>query len=120
MHYTNADLSTDKAQLVRARHLFRWTGEPDENGIPHTTGRDGAPNGHTIINFDGTQAVIDFKAARRPADYQMNIIAPEEVELNSEKTELVYVNVFNGSEKSKVQIRVGSDGDWVTLEKVFE
>jgi hypothetical protein len=97
-----------------------WSGEPDENGIPHSTGRDGAPNGHTIINFDGTQAVIDFKAARRPADYQMNVIAPEQVARNSDKTELVYVNVFNGSEKSKVQIRVGSDGDWITLKKVFE
>ena len=38
----------------------------DERGIPHTTMRDGAPNGYSIITFDGAKATFDFKASRFP------------------------------------------------------
>ena len=97
-----------------------WSGEPDEFGIPHTTMRDGAPNGYSIITFDGNQAIVDFKAARRSKDYQMNVIAPEVVDQNSDQKHQVYVNVFGGSEKSKVWMRIGAAGQWSELEKVFE
>ena len=55
-------------------------GAPDEQGIPHTTMRDGAPNGYSIFTFDGHDYAIEFRAARRPADHQMTIFAPEEVD----------------------------------------
>ena len=54
-----------------------WSGTKDENGIPHATMSDGAPNGYSIVTFDGNEYSIRFKAARRPADHQMNIYAPE-------------------------------------------
>lgn len=97
-----------------------WTGEPDEVGIPHTTMRDGAPNGYSIIHFDGVQATLDFHAARRPADYQMNVFAPERALATNEEAVAVYVNVFNGSEKSTVRMRLDNQGEWRTLKKVFE
>ena len=56
-----------------------WSGSPDERGIPHTMMADGAPNGYSIISFDGTEYDLDFRAAGRAASYQMNILAPEEV-----------------------------------------
>ncbi|MGD9857946.1 MAG: metallophosphoesterase N-terminal domain-containing protein, partial [Planctomycetaceae bacterium] len=31
-----------------------WSGAPDERGIPHTTMADGAPNGYSIMTFNGT------------------------------------------------------------------
>ncbi len=89
-----------------------WTGALDEVGIPHTTMRDGAPNGYGIFTFSGNQYSIRFKAARRPADYQMNIWAPWEVaSAETGNTEIV-VNVFGGTERSTVEIRLGEDAEW--------
>ena len=90
----------------------------DEVGIPHTTMRDGAPNGYSIITFDGNKHVLDFKAARQPASYQMNIHAPDAIKQVNNKKHLVYVNVFNGSAKSKVKMKIGKNGDWIELQKL--
>ena len=97
-----------------------WKGEKDERGIPHATMRDGAPNGYTIMSFDGTSHILDFKAARQPADYQFHIHAPNEVAASAAATTPVYVNVFNGSKDSSVRMRVGESGAWIVLEKVLE
>ena len=92
-----------------------WSGTPDERGIPHTTMADGAPNGYSILSFDGTKYELEFKAAGRPTDYQMEIHAPEEVALDKLDETTVYVNVFNGSERSKVEMSLDG-GDWVTMQ----
>lgn len=94
-----------------------WTGAPDEMGIPHTTMRDGAPNGYSFIDFDGSDYVITFKAARRPASHQMLIDAPPEVEAVIAHRHEVYVNVFNGSERSTVEMRLGDKGEWRKMDK---
>jgi C terminal of Calcineurin-like phosphoesterase/N terminal of Calcineurin-like phosphoesterase len=96
-----------------------WSGAPDERGIPHTTMADGAPNGYSIISFDGTQYRLDFKAAGRSADYQMEIHAPEVVPLDKLGETTVYVNVFNGSERSKVELSL-DDGDWMAMRQTRE
>lgn len=95
-----------------------WRGAPDENGIPHTTMRDGAPNGYSIFTFDGHKYTIDFRAARRPSDHQMNIFAAQEVAADATDRAEVLVNVFAGSERSTVEMRVGSTGAWVPLERL--
>lgn len=101
-----------------------FTGQPDELGIPHTTMRDGAPNGYAILNFDRRGARVEFKASRQPASYQMNIMTPETVaagDLGSASgSASVYVNVFNGSKRSQVQMRWNDRGPWLPLEKVLE
>jgi hypothetical protein len=92
-----------------------WGGLEDEYGIPHTTMRDGAPNGYSFLNIKGNQYTVDFKAARRSADYQMNIYVPLEVaSADAGKTE-VLANVFAGSQKSKVEMQVGS-GRWIPMQ----
>jgi hypothetical protein len=96
-----------------------WKGKKDELGIPHATMRDGAPNGYSIMTFDGTNHTLDFKAARQPAAYQLSIHAPDVVQATDSESNFVYVNVFNGSEKSKVRMKVGSSR-WIDLEKVLE
>ena len=89
-----------------------WKGALDEIGIPHTTMRDGAPNGYGIFTFSGNQYSIRFKAARRSADYQMNIWAPWAVaSTETDKTEVI-VNVFGGTQRSTVEIRLGEAGAW--------
>jgi hypothetical protein len=92
-----------------------WTGAKDENGIPHTTMSDGAPNGYSIITFNDDDYTIRFKAARRPADHQMNIYAPEFIEGNKATEAQVVVNVFAGSERSTVDMRVDDSGEWLRM-----
>ena len=91
-----------------------WSGALDERGIPHATMADGAPNGHSILSFDGTNYRLDFKAAGRPADYQMHIHAPEVVSADKLAETTVYVNLFNGSERSKVEMALG-EGSWTPM-----
>ncbi len=99
-----------------------WRGAPDERGLPHTTMKDGGPNGYSIMTFDGHKYDLEFRAASRPAHYQMNIYAPEEIELAalpSEADQLpkVVVNVFNGSERTKCEFRIGDDDAWKPMEQ---
>lgn len=97
-----------------------WSGAPDALGVPHTTMRDGAPNGYSIFTFDGNQYSIEYRAAGRSASYQMNIYAPEAVKVNDVTSTTVYVNVFGGSEKSKVEMRFGGSGEWLPMTKTLE
>jgi hypothetical protein len=93
-----------------------WSGAPDERGIPHTTMADGAPNGYSILRFDGNSYQLDYRAAGRPADYQMEIDAPSALKFDATEGREIAVNVFNGSEKMTVEMRVGS-GPWDALEQ---
>jgi len=92
-----------------------WCGLRDELGIPHATMNDGAPNGYAIIKFTGNTYNIRYKPSRRPADYQMNIYLPEEISSNALDTTQVLVNVFNGSERSKVAMRLDEQGEWIDM-----
>lgn len=77
--------------------------------------RDGAPRGYSIFTFDGNQYSIEFRAAGKPAAHQMNIYLPDEVKsVDVAKTD-VLVNVFGGSEKSKVEMRFGEKGQWIEM-----
>lgn len=95
-----------------------WSGVADEKGIPHTTMRDGAPNGYSIMTFDGAKYSIEFRAARRPESHQMNIYAPDEIEAVHASDTEVLANVFAGSEKSVVEMRLGEGDTWTRMEQV--
>ncbi len=97
-----------------------WSGAPDERGIPHTMMADGAPNGYSIIAFDGTDYRVDFKASGRPSNYQMNVYAPEQVAEDVLETTAIHANVFNGSERSKVEMRLDADAQWVPMKRALE
>ncbi|WP_166825284.1 calcineurin-like phosphoesterase C-terminal domain-containing protein [Thalassoroseus pseudoceratinae] len=83
-----------------------WSGAKDERGIPHTQMADGAPNGYSIVTFNGQSYEFEFRAAGRSANYQMQIHAPESVETAKLSKTDVFANVFNGSKKTKVELRV--------------
>ncbi|WP_197356373.1 calcineurin-like phosphoesterase C-terminal domain-containing protein [Aureliella helgolandensis] len=95
-----------------------WRGTPDELGIPNATMSDGGPNGYSIISFDGTDYDLEFRAARRPENHQMNIYLPQEIATIDAITTAVVVNVFNGSEKSTTRMRILPDGEWKPMERV--
>jgi hypothetical protein len=95
-----------------------WRGSPDELGIPNATMSDGGPNGYSVISFDGAKYALEFHAARRPADHQMNIYLPQEITVADAITTTVVVNVFNGTKKSKTKMRLLPDGEWQEMERV--
>jgi len=95
-----------------------WSGAPDERGIPHTLMRDGAPNGYSILTFDGHRYSVEFRAAGRSKEYQMNLYAPEEIAAQEAPKTPVLANVFAGSPRSRVEIRVAPDGEWAPMEQV--
>lgn len=94
-----------------------WRGFPDPVGIPPGTMSDGTPKGYSIVSFDGPDYSVRYKVSRRPADYQMNIYAPDEVKATGMANQEVLVNVFAGTDQSTVQLRL-NDGPWVPMERV--
>lgn len=95
-----------------------WRGAPDELGIPHATMSDGGPNGYSVLSFDGSQYDLEFHAARRPEDYQMNIHLLSVVNVTETLQTPVIVNVFNGTTMSQTRMRLLPDGDWREMERV--
>lgn len=96
-----------------------WSGAEDERGIPHSLMADGAPNGYSIIHFDGDDYRLDYYAVGRGHDYQMEIDAPEVIKNSDGSTNPVYVNFFNGDEHSNVSLRIAG-GDWMIMDHVRE
>ncbi|WP_428656534.1 calcineurin-like phosphoesterase C-terminal domain-containing protein [Runella sp.] len=93
-----------------------WCGLKDETGIPHATMNDGAPNGYSILTFDGNKYSTRFKAARRTADYQMNVYWPDELTKAELDTTHLRVNVFAGSPRSKVEFQLAGQSTWTPLQ----
>lgn len=93
-----------------------WSGKPDEHGIPHTMCADGTPNGYTIMHFDGTSYLLDYRAARRGADEQLRISAPEAVLLADAPAQEFRANVFNAFPDAVVEWRL-NDSDWQRMQK---
>jgi hypothetical protein len=93
-----------------------WEGAQDETGIPHATGSDGTPNGYFVVTFDGHDYSTRFKAARRSADFQMQIYSPDEVSRSQIAETPVVVNYFSGNERAVVEMSVtattGEPGEW--------
>jgi hypothetical protein len=106
-------------QLINATACGSWWSGPlDEVGLPPATMADGAPNGYSLVTFDKDSYSIRFKAARRQADYQMNIFAPDEVATGDAAPTELLVNVFAGSARSVVEMQIDGAGSWVRLEAI--
>lgn len=91
-----------------------WEGAFDERGIPHATMSDGGPNGYSIVEFDGNQYKVTFRPASRPDQEQMGIWMPEEIPVGDTSATEVIVNVWAGSTRSVVEMRVGT-GAWTPM-----
>jgi hypothetical protein len=91
-----------------------WLGRNDEVGIPHATMRDGTPNGYWVAHFDAAAYRLEFRAARRPASHQMNIVAPHRVAAGRTGEVEVVANVFAGSTRTQVEMQVGDSG-WLPM-----
>ena len=97
-----------------------WNGMRNEKNVPHTTMRDGTPNGYSFISFKGAEYIIDWKVASSPADHRMNIYVPRGIVAGSSDTTLLTVNFFNGSEQSELSYRIKGETDWRPMQKVLK
>jgi hypothetical protein len=96
-----------------------YSGMPDEYGVPHATMADGAPNGHFMLKFKETDYSFEFLPARRSPDFQMNVYLPAELAADAVKGTEVTANVFAGNAKSRVEMQVDGNGDWIPMKQVY-
>lgn len=94
-----------------------WSGAPDEYGIPHSMMMDGTPTGYAWLDIDGTEWKLTYKAARRPADFQMHIHLPDPVPATSSGPIEVHVNIFNALPDAVVEMQAGGKGEWMPLQR---
>ncbi len=94
-----------------------WRGQPDERCIPHATMSDGGPNGYSIMEFDGHNYSLEFRAAGRPASYQMNIYAPDVLTTQALGSTEILANVFAAAPNTVCEMRVDNLA-WSTMERV--
>ena len=79
---------------------------------------DGAPNGYSILSFeDSGKYRLDFKAAGQSPSKQMGIRMVDEIDTSETGNTDVWVNVYNGSEKSTVQMQLGGMVEWIDLKQ---
>jgi hypothetical protein len=104
-----------------------WSGPIDERGIAVADQRDGTPNGYHVLEIDGTQVRVRYKAAGMPDDFQMRIVLdvahyrdrPEalrdvrpgahldgRISLDELPAAAVVVNLFDGGPRSSVDLLV--------------
>ena len=76
---------------------------------------DGSPNGYSVMSIDDNAYTFRYKAARRPADYQMTITAPEAVAASRASATEIVANVFAASERATVEMRLGEHGAWTSM-----
>lgn len=93
-----------------------WGGNFDDASIPTAQMADGVPNGYSFITFDGTDYDVEYRAARRPADCQMNVWLPAGIKAAELAATRPLINVYAGSERSRVETRVGKNADWTPAE----
>lgn len=92
-----------------------WGGNFDEVGIPIAQMGDGGPNNYSFITFDGVKYSVVFRIPRCPADYQMNVWLPERIPAAEVCKTAAVVNVFGGSSKSRVEMRIDNAPKWTAM-----
>lgn len=115
-----------------------WSGPLDPRGIPTAWQRDGAPNGYYLLDIDGRDARVSFRAAGKPASDQLRIVLDSVFHGTRENNLLYYrpgelltapvdqeqlhstevlVNLYDGGPHSRLTLRV-DDGEPRTMQPV--
>ncbi|MDJ0865196.1 MAG: calcineurin-like phosphoesterase family protein [Myxococcota bacterium] len=105
-----------------------WSGPLDARGIADATQRDGTPNGYHVLEVDGVELAVRYRAAGMSADHQMRIVfdvahhqhRPEALRdyrhgelldgrfpVDAVPAAQVVVNLFDGGPRSRVSFEVG-------------
>jgi hypothetical protein len=112
-HHTQYQLHYHHNTATGSGSWFR--GPKDEQGLPMTPMRDGTPNGYAVASFTGAEFKLRYKAARMPAEFQMAIHAPQAILAEHSAAAEMVVNVFHGTEQTKVRMRIRKQSDWLPM-----
>ncbi|MFV0590459.1 MAG: calcineurin-like phosphoesterase C-terminal domain-containing protein [Draconibacterium sp.] len=100
-----------------------WTGERDWQGIPSALMQCGSPRNYYTIDFEENDYHFQFKGIGLDPSLQMSIwisrqdiLAPHISTLQEMPENTVLANIFAGSDKTNVRMRVDS-GEWITMQK---
>ncbi|MEM1155965.1 MAG: calcineurin-like phosphoesterase family protein [Pseudomonadota bacterium] len=112
-----------------------WGGPLDARGIASAMQRDGTPNGYHLLEVDGNQVAVRYRAAREPVDKQLRIMFDADyhhldrpvmnqfrpgdqfdgrISVDQVPSTRVLVNLFDGGPKSTVKMRIGK-GPWISM-----
>lgn len=94
-----------------------YSGIIQEDGTPLAMMSDGTPKGYAFLNIKGNNYTIDYKAAGKPADYQIRIFAPKVIGLRNNDRAPFYANFFMGRDGDKVSYRIDG-GEWKDMKFV--
>jgi len=101
-----------------------WRGPRGVHDIPEATMEDGTPNGYYRLHFDGTDYEARFRAARRPADWQVRVTVHQptgehrQAHVGQWSPPTLFVNVFDGGPRTTVEYRLG-DREPVSMEQTI-
>lgn len=128
-HIQNNKLMTseDDWHQIEPHHHFNigttsaswYRGELDSDGLPIAVMADGTPQGYAIMEIDGNNYNIKYKAAGYDDAYQMNIYHPKVIGKSGNTLDRLYVNFFIGSENDEVMYKI-NDGDWKRMNYSIE
>ena len=117
-----------------------WSGPIDERGIAVAEQQDGTPNGYHILEVDGVDVAVRYKAAGKPDDFQMRImfdaahhhhsgdgqrdyrpgdLLDGRMNVDAVAATRVVVNLFDGGPNSTVHFSIGARPAQA-MSKVFE
>jgi len=117
-----------------------WSGPLDERGIPVTPQRDGTPNGWHVLEVDGTDLRVRYRAAGggdapplrvlldtahhqyRPEatrDFRHGELSDGRLSVDQVAATRVLVNLFDGGPRSRVSLRI-DDRPPVAMQRVRE
>ncbi len=95
-----------------------WSGDKDDRGIPYTIQADGTPNGYHLMQVDGTDYRVGYRAAGKSDEYQMRLMIELQpdgglvaaVHTSQLQRARLLVNLFDGGNNSRLVFRM-DDGE---------
>ena len=97
-----------------------WGGALDEYGIPNAMMSDGTPKSYSFLHINGNEWKLSWKAIGKSEDFQMHIHIPESVTANNRVGFKVTANIFNALPSADVKIKIGMEGKWFDMIRVFK
>lgn len=95
-----------------------YSGRFNEQGVPHSTMRDGTPKGYAVLHIDGNQYKFDYQVAGRDAAYQIQLTGAEKIDHRFTRRYPLYANFFMGDAESDVQYRIDG-GKWQAMQHIY-
>jgi len=92
-----------------------WTGDLNDEGVPHATQRLGAPRGYYVLEFDGADYVDTYRTFESPADDQMHVSFNTPRFREWAEDLIAYVNLYDVPTDVLPPVTINDLGDMMML-----